>query len=168
MRSRYISFTYFLALQISVIAVIVALLSSHPRITFKIANDIKVGMSPSEVEQILGQPYQLAGHTFSPVAVTREDGELKVDAIKITPSFYPIGPGLPSYTLYSRQEEFPTFFGKTNPANRYNFWLTQSCSILVFYGRDERVTNVFALPTTVEPGNPLIRLKWYFTQLLGK
>lgn len=154
--------------QSTIVGLIVYLLINDNRISYESAQLIKIGMLPAEVEQILGEPYPLPGHVFTPISVTREDGEPKVDAIKITPSFYPIGPGLPSYTLHSRQEEFPTFFGQTNPAYRYNFWLTKSCSILVFYDSDERVTRVFALPTTVEPGNPFERLQWYVTRCLGK
>jgi hypothetical protein len=154
--------------QSTVVGLIFCLLINNNRITYESATLIKVGMSPAEVVQILGEPYPLPGHIFTPIAVTREDGEPKVDAIKITPAFYPIGPGLPSYTLHSRQEEFPPFFGQTNPTNRYNFWLTKSCSILVFYDSNEQVTRVFALPTTVEPGNPFERLQWYVSRLLGR
>lgn len=124
-------------------------------------------MTPTEVENILGKPTALAGCVFTPIARMREDHEMKVDAIGITPSFYPLGPGLPSHILHSKQEEFPTSFGQIT-TERYDFWLAHDVSMVVLYDHQSRVAKVFALPTTIEPGNVWVRLQWYLSQLLGK
>ena len=169
MKPRLNSILLNMVLQSAVVGLIVYLLINNNRITYEYAKLIKVGMSPAEVEQILGQPYPLPGCIFSPVLAVREDGEPKVDAIKITPSFYPIGPGLPCYVLHSRQESaFSTHFAQISSRDQYHFWLNKTCSILVFYDRNERVSNIFVLRTTVESGNPIERLQWYMSRLLGR
>lgn len=165
---RFVSILFDLILQGAVACLILFPLVSENRVTFDSARLITVGMSPSDVESILGEPYALAGCVFTPIAVIREDGEPKVDGLMVTPSFYPLGPGLPSYTLHSRQEEFPSYFGQTLPSNRCQFWLTKSCSIVVFYDQGDRVAKVFALPTTVKPGDPVVRLKWFVSELFRK
>jgi len=168
-QSRFSSILFNLLLQSTVLGLIVSLLVTNNRISYTSAKLIQVGMSASEVAQILGQPYSLPGCIFTPVLAIREDGEPKVDGIKITPIYSPIGPGLPSYTLHSRQESaFSTHFSQISSGDQYHFWLNKPCSILVFYDRNERVSKVFSLPTTMEPGNPFVRLQWYVSRLLGR
>jgi len=124
-------------------------------------------MTPSEVEDILGKPSSLAGCVFTPIAKMREDHEMKVDAIGITPTYGPLGPGLPGHILHTRQEEFPTYFGQMT-GQRYDFWLARDVSMVVLYDHQSRVAKVFALPTTIEPGDPIVRLQWYVARLLGR
>ncbi len=167
MPSRRSAFLWSLTLQFLAVGLIAALLITRDRFTHNTASLIKVGMTPSEVEGILGQPSALAGCVFTPITKLREDHELKVDAIGITPTFYPLGPGLPGYILHSRQEEFPTYFGQLT-GQRYDFWLAKDVSMVVLYDNQSRVAHVFALPTTIKPGNLWIRMQWYLSQLLGK
>ena len=112
MPSRRFAFLWSLSLQLLAVGLIAALLITRDQFTHKTASLIKVGMTPSEVEDILGKPSSLVGCIFTPIAKMREDREMKVDAIGITPSFGPLGPGLPGHILHSRQEEFPTYFGQ--------------------------------------------------------
>lgn len=165
MRARRITCLFSILFQLLVMGLVVFLLQANVKYTQEAASLVQVGMTPAEVEEVLGKPTPLASCVFSPIAKMREDGELKVDAIGITPSFYPIGPGLPGHILHTKQEEFPTYFGQIS-TERYEFRLAEGLSIAVLYDHQDRVARVFALPTTIQPGDSWVRVKWLVSQWL--
>ncbi|MFO0813999.1 MAG: hypothetical protein U0796_12305 [Gemmatales bacterium] len=160
-------------LQLLAVGLVVLLLVGNVRYTVETAALIRVGMSPAEVEAVAGKASPLLGCVFTPILKTRENGEQKIDALGITSSFRitptsyrPLGPGLPAHVLHSPQEEFPTYFGQVT-SQRYEFRLADELSIVVFYDKNDRVAKVYALPTTIQPGNWWVRMKWHLSQMLG-
>lgn len=152
-----------LCMQVMLACLLLVLVRGHEEITFERAARVQVRMERAEVEAILGKPNRLEGCVFVPIVKTREDRSEKVDAIGIVPSFYPIGPGLESYTLHSPQEEFPAHFGQ-HSFESHAFWLDRSCSVVVFFGAGDRVAKFFVLPTTIERGDVWVRMQWMVSQ----
>lgn len=154
------------SLQFLAVGLVVLLLVGNVRYTIETAALIQVGMSPAEVEAVVGPATPVMGCIFTPILKTRATGEQQVDAIGISPSFYPLGPGRLAHILHSPQEEFPTDLGKLT-TERYEFRLADELSIVVFYDKNDRVAKVYALPTTIQPGNWWVRMKWHLSQMLG-
>jgi hypothetical protein len=167
MQNRPYSLCISLSLDLLVVWLLIFLLvSKRSEVLFEQAALITPGMSAAEVRQILGKSDSLAGCVFVPVQAPRENGELKVDAVKIVPSFSPLCPGLDVYTLHSRQEdEFYVYWGKYRQ-EEYGIWLGKSCTVVVFFDQQKQVQKVFALPTTYEPGDLKVWLQWQISRWL--
>ncbi len=154
------------SLQLLAVGLVVLLLVGNVRYTIETAALIRVGMSPADVEAVVGKATPLWGCFLTPMVKFRDDGDPKVDAIGITPGSPFFGPGRPAHILHSPQEEFPTDLGKLT-TERYEFRLANELSIVVFYDKNDRVAKVYALPTTIQTGNWWVRVKWHLSQMLG-
>ena len=144
------------------------LLTKRPY-TLDDASRIQAGMTAGEVEALVGKPYRPLHIdplcVFVPILNVRANGERMVDAIGVVPSASLYGPGLSGYILHSPQEQFPTRFGQHT--GHYELRLANELSLVVFYDQADRVSEVFALPTTIQPGDLIERVRWLLKTHVG-